>query len=411
MRALLLLLGLAAAPHKPRRERDLPGTFVRFADLEQCPRLVPRATPARVDDVRPDDFSVVMALGDSISAALLARGGWEPQAREEPQDHSTHSLSQEAQKAFEHPPASTALAPAPGVPEILEWRGLSYAAGGDRGALTLPNLLSHYTRVVGMSYGRHPAICVGGESDDCHPPSDGLNGAVSGSIATSLLGQAQELMPRYKALSTSSRKGWTYVNLAIGANDICAFCLSCPGTPDEFAEGISAAVEVLRQHIPRLIVNIVGLFRVSAVYKLTLHDPYCQGPYHPPIPHLPLECSCATLPGPVGDYSRHRMDELGAAYDAAVRDLVRRWDAERNSSFAAIWQPGTALDLEHYPIEAVSPIDCFHPSEDAHQRLAAGIWNRLVLPQAYKSFPFAWEDDVWVRCLEADDRVQVRQAL
>jgi hypothetical protein len=51
MWGLLLLLALAAAaPHKPS-ERDLPGTFVRFPHLEDCPRLAPRATPARVDDV------------------------------------------------------------------------------------------------------------------------------------------------------------------------------------------------------------------------------------------------------------------------------------------------------------------------------------------------------------------------
>lgn len=31
------------------------------------------------------------------------------------------------------------------------------------------------------------------------------------------------------------------------------------------------------------------------------------------------------------------MDDLGEAYDAAVRKLVRRWDEERNSTFAAIW--------------------------------------------------------------------------
>ncbi|BEI83151.1 hypothetical protein CcaverHIS002_0310190 [Cutaneotrichosporon cavernicola] len=408
MWGLSLLLGLvAAAPHKPGRERDLPGTFVRFADLDHCPPLRPRPIPTRVDDVRPDDFSVVMALGDSISAALLARGGWDPQT------HTPSSPQEEGQVTFLAP--SELQAPNPGVPDIQEWRGLSYAAGGDEGALTIPNLLSHYNPVVGMSYGRHPVLCVG-LGEGCHPPSDGLNGAISGSIAASLLGQAKDLVPRYKALNASVRAGWTYVNLAVGANDICAFCLSSnlplgPGSPEEFAAGVSAAVEVLRQHIPRLIVNIVGLFRVSAVYKLTLDDPYCQGPYHPPVPHLPLECSCATLPGPVGDYTRRRMDELGQAYDEAVRHRVRQWDAERNSTFAAIWQPGTALDLEHYPIEAVSPIDCFHPSEEAHKRLAAGVWNRLVLPQAYKTFPFAWEGDVWVRCLEADDRVQVRQVL
>jgi hypothetical protein len=42
-------------------------------------------------------------------------------------------------------------------------------------------------------------------------------------------------------------------------------------------------------------------------------------------------------------------------------------------------QPGTAIDLEHWPVEALSPVDCFHPSEAAHQRVAAGIWNRLTM--------------------------------
>jgi phospholipase B1, membrane-associated len=42
-------------------------------------------------------------------------------------------------------------------------------------------------------------------------------------------------------------------------------------------------------------------------------------------------------------------------------------------------QPGKVVDIKHYPIEALSPIDCFHPSEMAHQRMAAGLWNRLTL--------------------------------
>ena len=42
-------------------------------------------------------------------------------------------------------------------------------------------------------------------------------------------------------------------------------------------------------------------------------------------------------------------------------------------------QPGAAIDLAHWPIEALSPVDCFHPSEKAHQRVAAGFWNRLTL--------------------------------
>lgn len=42
-------------------------------------------------------------------------------------------------------------------------------------------------------------------------------------------------------------------------------------------------------------------------------------------------------------------------------------------------QPGSAVDIANYPIEAVSDVDCFHPSSDAHGRLAAGFWNRYHL--------------------------------
>lgn len=44
-----------------------------------------------------------------------------------------------------------------------------------------------------------------------------------------------------------------------------------------------------------------------------------------------------------------------------------------------IRQPGKTVDLENWPIEALSPVDCFHPSEKAHQRVAAGFWNRLTM--------------------------------
>ncbi len=54
--------------------------------------------------MRPDEFSVVMAIGDSITAGALAQG------------QQTNPLL-----------------------DVAEWRGLSFAAGGDPGALTIPN--------------------------------------------------------------------------------------------------------------------------------------------------------------------------------------------------------------------------------------------------------------------------------
>lgn len=153
--------------------------------------------------------------------------------------------------------------------------------------------------------------------------------------------------------------------------------------------------------------SLVGVLRVSAIYKLTLTDPYCQGPL--PFPHLSVECSCALLPGLVGDFTRWRMDQLAEAYDTAVLQLLRTWAAEDDESFAAVWQPSSAFDLEHYPIEALSKADCFHPSEAAHARMAAGVWNRLGMDPGEKAIPLNWEEEVMVRCLEEEDRIQTRQ--
>ncbi|KAK6904726.1 hypothetical protein I203_105542 [Kwoniella mangroviensis CBS 8507] len=379
-------------PH--RSQEKLPGRFVPFSKLSKCPSLPHRKLPKNAKDVRPDDFKVVMALGDSITAGLLARG-------------SREDLSQLSSK--QRPMGIER------IPEIAEWRGISYPMGSDEGAITIPNILRHYTRnVTGVSAGHHPPIsCLGVGCGAIHPEGDGLNAAISGSTSKSLMSQVKDyIIPKMVELDVK-KEDWKYVNIGIGANDVCAFCLTpnstafpLSGTPQHFARDIKKAVNELRKHVPNMIVNIIGLLRVSDIYNLTLKDPYCQPP-HLPIPHLALECSCALIPGPVGDYTRQKMDELGQAYDQAVWDVIREWEEEDDPSFAAIWQPGTSVDLASYPIEALSKIDCFHPSELSHQRVASGLWNRLTLSMKDKYRPIPWEEEPMIRCLEEDDRIRI----
>ena len=57
----------------------------------------------------------------------------------------------------------------------------------------------------------------------------------------------------------------------------------------------------------------------------------------PPLPHLPLECSCAFLPGLVGDYTRRKMDDIGEAYDVAVLKVVKDWLEEGDDTFGVMW--------------------------------------------------------------------------
>ncbi|KAG8815929.1 hypothetical protein FRC18_001248, partial [Serendipita sp. 400] len=86
------------------------GNSTYVDSIDACPLLPPRASPATtVHDLRPDDFSYTLAVGDSITAGAFSRG-------------------------FQKNPFLS----------LSEWRGQSYAAGMDDGAITIPNFIKHY---------------------------------------------------------------------------------------------------------------------------------------------------------------------------------------------------------------------------------------------------------------------------
>lgn len=78
-------------------------------------------------------------------------------------------------------------------------------------------------------------------------------------------------------------------------------------------------------------------------------------------------------------------------------------------------QPGSFLPLGTFPTTTLSPTDCFHPSAQAHERVATGLWNRLVLSGTQKRVPMAWDNEAGfgrrgeegrIRCLAEADRLQ-----
>jgi phospholipase B1 len=76
-----------------------------------------------------------------------------------------------------------------------EYRGLSYPTGLDPGTISIASILSRYTNLTGGSTGHHlPASCpakVCGLREQ-----DGLNAAISGSVASGLKAQVSgEVFP------------------------------------------------------------------------------------------------------------------------------------------------------------------------------------------------------------------------
>lgn len=121
---------------------------------------------------RPDDFKVVMALGDSITAGFLAKSPRDA-------DIITDSL-QHAQSTFDFRSSI-----------LNEYRGVSYPIGNDEGAITIASILSHYSpNLTGVSIGHHPVGSDKRKNED-QLRKDGLNVAVSGSKAKDLIGQVR----------------------------------------------------------------------------------------------------------------------------------------------------------------------------------------------------------------------------
>ncbi|KAG8823498.1 hypothetical protein FRC17_009307 [Serendipita sp. 399] len=245
-----------------------------------------------------------MALGDSITAGAFSRG-----------------IQSNFLKSFS------------------EWRGDSYAGGMDPGAITIPNLIKNYKpSLTGGSLGSNAGVelCFGPLCPigpfGWNSAVDQLNAAQSGALASNLLHEVRDyLIPQVKKRNIPS-SAYKYLNIQIGSNDICSMCFQSviqagPASPDDFENSIRETLEAVRKGIPNTVVNILGVFKVSDVYTMTLNQPYCSQIL--PVPHVNIECPCMLLGGAIGNATRAAMDSLQSQYNERLVKIVKEYQQKR----------------------------------------------------------------------------------
>lgn len=328
-----------------------------------CPKIGKRnKTSTSVHSLHPQDIKVVMAMGDSVTAAFGAMG--------------TQGLTH----------------------DLLEWRGWSFSIGGAPNASTVPKFLQHYNPgVVGMSLGEHEwEFCWGLLCPERrHPELDQLNAAQSFAMMYNMAnGPGNQLAYLVDTLKSSAyidyANDWKLLTLYIGSNDMCAGCDNHtawqPVSYEQYKQYFHQMLFGLKASVPRLFVNVVQLLRVSDVYNITLHSEYCRS-MHESI--FKFECSCAFANSSLGREQREKMDELTDQYNLALQQVVDEISAVPSNDFAAVIQPGfTRPDLDLFPVSFLSTIDCFHPSLAAHQAMAKVLWNNMLAPQKEKGTTF-----------------------
>ncbi|CAO0790873.1 unnamed protein product [Mucor circinelloides] len=230
---------------------------LNVASIADCPALPDRnATAKDVTDLRIDDIKVIGGLGDSIMAGFAIMG------------------------------VDDRVFGARDISLVTEYRGDSYAIGGDPNAITIANFMKRFNpNLQGASVFSHLAsVCKEG---DCkfpdsvyHPLLDKSNAAQSGAVAMNLDYELDYLIPSMKSyiFSTNYENDWKMITIQIGSNDQCASCggvIEDHVTPDAYGNYVEAAIERIRTEIPKVVVNLFATFKVSKVFTLSAGQAYC----------------------------------------------------------------------------------------------------------------------------------------
>ncbi|KAF7726750.1 hypothetical protein EC973_008438 [Apophysomyces ossiformis] len=345
--------------------------------IENCPSLHPRdARPTNVRDLRPDDIKVIAAMGDSFMAGFGAKG------------IQGNILN---------------------ISSLFEYRGGSFGAGGDNGIATLPNFIKRYNpNLLGASVGEHMAeYCEGSACmpRQYNPVFDRLNAAQSGSMMQNLAHQIDYVLEGLKNYpGVNYEEDWKLINVLIGTVDQCYSCISSYYSfiaPEVYGKTIENMLTRIHEDVPRVIVNLIGTYNISQAAVISAGQKYCEPFDHTDFELNQLECWCIhSAP------SRKVMNKFVASYNEQLRRKAEKFNNLHDPSFGVIYSP-SPVNITSFPVEALSDIDCLHPSLRGHEWSSKALWRNMFLPLSAKAEVMNWNDYQSVYCPAEEDRFQI----
>jgi len=310
------------------------------------PEHIPPPPNGDVRRLHPGHISLVMAMGDSITAAFAAKGG------------------------------------------VLEYRELSWAIGtGSSSQMTVPWLMGQYTKAAGTNHtisGMSTKAVVPNDilhmpHDDYHPKTDFLNVAESeGAVHRgSMDEQWAYLLPALKTYPEYQAR-WKHLTVWMTANDVCGKC-SAPLEGTKFLEQWEAKYNELLMNVTsnmrNVYVSFIGTFALSAVARVQRANTECT------IEHKYLidECGCIDRGNSTElDVLDHNVDAMNTALNEMARKWRSKLAAEGRNDVTVVYHEGATRIGPQMQRRHLSALDCFHPSAEAHQSLAVMLWDSLV---------------------------------
>ncbi|XP_069811186.1 phospholipase B1, membrane-associated [Dendropsophus ebraccatus] len=327
-----------------------------------CSNLSPSATvPNSVHSLRPADFKIVAALGDSLTAGNGAG-------------------------AF--------------VLDVLdvltEYRGLSWSIGGDEdltNVTTIANILRMFNPdIQGYSTKR----------GSHHLANSKLNRAVPGAKADDMLDQSKLLVTKLKQMENNKlinyTEDWKLLTIFIGGNDLCGICKNpVYHSPEQFVYRIKQALDYLQQEVPRMFVNLVTVLDI-----LPLKELYDNKDTHCPELLMSALCGCV-VDNPEGSTQISTLRLFNKQYQEKTRQLVETGWYDTKEDFTVVIQPFLERLViprndKGVPDRSFMAPDCFHFGEKAHSQGARGLWKNMFEPVGKKTDNQSLDENISIFC-------------
>ncbi|XP_053568782.1 phospholipase B1, membrane-associated [Bombina bombina] len=329
-----------------------------------CVDTSPSATiPTSVHKLKPADFKVIGALGDSLTAANGAGA------------FITDVLD-----------------------VVTEYRGLSWSIGGDQdlsNVTTLPNILRMYNpNLEGYST----------RKGSQHLKNSYFNRAVPGAKADDMPEQAQKLVDMMKKEpKVNFTEDWKLVTLFIGGNDLCGICNNpVYHSPERFVGRIREALDIFHNEVPRLFVNLVTILNI-----LPLKGLYDDTRTHCPETIMRALCGCV-VEHPLNSSQIQTLELFNKQYQEKTHQLIGSGRYDTREDFTVVIQPfleilEIPINEDGIPDRSFMAPDCFHFGEKAHAQGARGLWKNMLEPVGQKTDNQKLDENISIHCPAQSD--------
>ena len=268
---------------------------------------------------------------------------------------------------------------------------------------TLPNIMRLYNNnLYGYSVDTTPALPI-----DAHLnfPNTRLNLGHLNGHAFELLAQAQALVTRIRNnTNVDFDNDWKVVTIFVGLNDICDGCINAPrGEPANWITHYTAALDYLRDNLPRTYVNVIQLLDLfSLMETVSSHSvvgEICQIGYN-------LICPCGQFGNSFTNEREFR--QVNTEYKLRLAELISSDRYNTKEDFTVELQ----IFLEKFDLASFSEgeepdvsflaSDCLHLSGRGNRLLATALWNSMF--QSGKDKPDSISGDERIYCPTEEQR-------